>query len=81
MNNSSSGKTYMRMQNHLLNAQDKDKSVCALVEIIAKKSQNIPWVIKLDEVKQLPNNQLRRISIDKFYEIVTGDKNAFKKAL
>ena len=79
MNNSSSGKTYMRMQNHLLNAQDKDKSVCALVEIIAKKSQNIPWVIKLDEVKQLPNNQLRRISIDKFYEIVTGDKNAFKK--
>ena len=69
----------MKMQNHLLNAQDKDKSVCALVEIIAKKSQNIPWVIKLDKVKQLPNNQLRRISIDKFYEIVTGDKNAFKK--
>lgn len=79
MNSSSSGKTFMKMQNHLLNAQDKDKSVCALVEIIAKKSQNIPWVIKLDKVKQLPNNQLRRISIDKFYEIVTGDKNAFKK--
>ena len=33
----------------------------------------------MDKIKQLPNNQLRRISIDKFYEIVTGDRTAFKK--
>ena len=78
MNSSSSGKTFMKMQNHLLNAKDKDTSICALVEVIAKKSQNIPWVITLDKIKQFPNEQLRRISIDKFYEIVTGDTNAFK---
>ena len=78
MNSSSSGKIFMKMQNHLLNAKDKDKSVCALVEIIAKNSQNIPWVITLDKEKQLPNEYLRRISIDKFYEIVSGDKNAFR---
>lgn len=77
MNSSSAGKTFMKMQNHLLNAADKEKSVCALVEIIAKKSQNIPWTITLDKTKQQPNEQLRRISIDKFYEIVTGEKTAF----
>lgn len=79
MNSSSSVKTYMKMQNHLLNADDKDKSICALVEVISKRSQNIPWVITLDKKKQLPNERLRRISIDKFYEIVTGDNEAFKK--
>lgn len=78
MNSSSSGKTFMKMQNHLLNSKDKDISVCALVEVIAKKSQNIPWVITLDKIRQSSNEQLRRISIDKFYEIVTGDKNSFK---
>ena len=79
MNSSSSSNTFMKMQNHLLNADDKDRSICSLVEVIAKKSQNIPWVVTLDKVKQKPNEQLRRISIDKFYEIVTGDKFAFKK--
>ncbi|MBU0278660.1 MULTISPECIES: Eco47II family restriction endonuclease [unclassified Gemella] len=77
MNSSSSSKTFMKMQNHLLNAEDKEKSICALVEVIAKKSQNIPWIITLDKAKQSSNEKLRRISIDKFYEIVTGDKNAF----
>lgn len=79
MNSSSSAKTYMRMQNHLLNSKDKDSSICALVEIIAIKSQNIPWIITLDKIKQQSNESLRRISIDKFYEIVTGDKIAFLK--
>ncbi len=79
MNSSSSAKTFMKMQNHLLNGDDKDISICALVEIIAKKSQDIPWVITLDKIKQSENERLRRISIDKFYEIVTGDKEAFKK--
>ncbi|MGR3808191.1 Eco47II family restriction endonuclease [Pasteurella testudinis] len=78
MNSSSSGKTFMRMQNHLLNSSDKEVSVCALVEVIAKKSQDIPWVITLDGKKQQSNERLRRISIDKFYEVVTGDKFAFR---
>lgn len=79
MNSSSSAKTYMKMQNHLLNAEDKEHSICALVEVIAKESQDIPWIVTLDKKQQHANEQLRRISIDKFYEIVTQDKYAFKK--
>ncbi len=79
MNSSSSAKTYMKFQNHLLNSDDKDNSICALVEIIAKESQDKEWIVTVDKVKQKPNDRLRRISIDKFYEIVTGDKEAFKK--
>lgn len=79
MNSSSSAKTYMKFQNHLLNSEDKDRSICALVEIIAKQSQDIEWATSIDKVKQKTNKKLRRISIDKFYEIVTDDKDAFKK--
>ena len=78
MNSSSSITTFIKMQNHLLNAKDKDKSICALVEVIAKKSQNIPWTITLNKIKQTSNERLRRISIDKFYEIITGNANSFK---
>jgi hypothetical protein len=76
MNSSSGAKTYMRFLNTLLN---HNGSQCLLVEIIAKKSQNIPWVVTLDKIKQKPNNNIRRVSIDKFYEIVTKDKLAFQK--
>lgn len=78
MNSSSSSKTFMRMQNHLLNFDEEKTSICALVEVISKESQNIPWVITLDGIKQKSNERLRRISIDKFYEIVTGEKYAFR---
>lgn len=76
MNSSSSAKTYMRFQNTLL---EDSESVCILVEVIAKRSQNIPWVITLDGIKQKENTRIRRVSIDKFYEIVTNQKDAFKK--
>lgn len=76
MNSSSSAKTYMRFQNTII----KDSNAkCFLVEIIAKNSQNIPWVITLDGKKQPSNKNIRRVSIDKFYEIATKDKLAFKK--
>lgn len=75
MNSSSSAKTYMRMLNTLV----KDiEATCLLVEIIAKNSQNIPWVVTLDSKKQPTNERIRRVSIDKFYELVTKEKNAFK---
>ena len=74
MNSSSSQKTYMRMQ-HKINKLPKAN--CFLVEVIAKNSQNIPWIISLDS-EQISDNRIRRVSIDKFYEIVTNDKNAFK---
>jgi hypothetical protein len=76
MNSSSSAKTYMRFQNTVL--KDRDAK-CFLVEIIAKHSQDVPWVVTLDKVKQTSNESIRRVSIDKFYEIVTKDKLAFQK--
>lgn len=76
MNSSSSQKTFMRFQNTLLK---NSESTCFLVEIIAKSSQNIPWIITLDGKKQPLNQSIRRVSIDKFYEIVTNEKNSFKQ--
>lgn len=73
MNSSSSAKTYMRMQNKIL--QDPENK-CFLVEVIARRSQDIEWVCSIDN-QSMHHNHIRRISIDKFYEIVTGDENAF----
>ena len=74
MNSSSSAKTYMRMQNTLIKQPD---ATCYLVEVIAKSSQDIPWVITLDGERQAAHEQIRRISIDKLYEKVTGIDDAF----
>lgn len=74
MNSSSSQKTYMRMQ-HTINNNSQAK--CYLVEVIAKNSQNIPWQISLDGIS-ISDERIRRASIDKFYEIVTGRPQAFK---
>lgn len=75
MNSSASQKTYMRMQNVIIN---EPKAVCMLVEVIAKKSQNIPWETTVDKEKMKHEN-IRRVSIDKFYEIVTENKSSFKE--
>ncbi len=75
MNSSSSQKTYIKMQGMLLkNAQNR----CFLVEVIAKKSQNEPWKISLDGTSH-EHEYIRRVSIDKFYELVTGEHDSFKK--
>ena len=73
MNSAASTKTYMKMQSQLLRDDD---CACFLVEVIAKKSQNIPWTISLDGQKQ-KHRRIRRVSIDKFYELVTGEEDAF----
>lgn len=73
MNSSSSAKTYMRMQNKIIQNPD---AVCMLVEIIAKRSQNIPWGCSIDG-QRVSHENIRRVSIDKFYEIATGNPNAF----
>jgi hypothetical protein len=74
MNSSSSQKTYMKMQAMLL---DDAENRCMLVEIISKKSQNTPWKVSLDGIAR-EHDFIRRVSIDKFYEIVTGDRKSFK---
>lgn len=74
MNSSSSQKTYIRMQNTLLNKPD---ATCMLVEVIARNSQNIVWNVSLDG-NPVSSKNIRRVSIDKFYELVTGERTAFK---
>lgn len=73
MNAAASAKTYMKMQGQLLNDDD---CVCFLVEVIAKKSQNIAWVVSIDGQRQV-HKRIRRVSIDEFYKIVTGEENSF----
>lgn len=74
MNSSSSQKTYMKMQAMLL---DNAENRCMLVEVIAKNSQNIAWKISLDGMPR-QHEYIRRVSMDKFYELVTGSTDAFK---
>lgn len=75
MNSASSQKTYMKMQNQLLS---DDQAVCMLVEVIAKKSQNEKWKATVDK-RIFSHERIRRVSIDKFYEVVFGDPAAFAK--
>lgn len=73
MNSASAGKTYIKMQNQLL--QDDD-CACFLVEAIAQKSQNIKWETTVDGNK-VSHRRIRRVSMDQFYSIVTGEEDAF----
>ena len=73
MNSSASSKTYIRMQSKLL---ADDDCACLLVEAIAKKSQNITWAVSVDG-EQKKHRRIRRVSMDKFYALVTGEEDAF----
>lgn len=73
MNSASAGKTFIKMQNQLLNDDD---CACFLVEAIAQKSQNIKWETTVDKNK-VGHKLIRRVSIDQFYSLVTGQKDAF----
>lgn len=63
------------MQSVLIN---DPSATCMLVEVIANKSQNVKWVISLDGERESHEN-IRRVFIDQFYEIVTGEPTAFKQ--
>lgn len=75
MNAASSQKTYMKMQAKLL---DDDQATCYLVEVISKKSKDETWSISLDKCHR-SHKKIRRMSMDKFYELVFGDPKAFYK--
>lgn len=75
MNSSSSQKTYMRMQSMLIK---EPTATCMLVEVIATKSQNAKWIVSLDD-ERVENENIRRVSIDQFYALVTGEQTAFKQ--
>ncbi len=73
MNSASAGRTFIKMQNQLLNDDD---CACFLVEAIAKESQNIKWETTVDRSK-VSHKLIRRVSIDRFYALVTGQEDAF----
>lgn len=75
MNSASSQATYIKMQNQLIKDPD---STCMLVEAIAKQSQNIVWKVSLNGEKY-GHERIRRVSMDKFYEIVFGQSDAFMR--
>src|SRR5204862_3111625 len=76
MNSSSSQRTYQRMEQKI---KQNPQVQCYLVEVIAEKSQNEIWKVSFGEDEKCSDERIRRISIDKFYEIITGDKQAFFK--
>lgn len=73
MNSASAGKTFIKMQHQLLNDDD---CACFLVEAIAQHSQNIKWETTVDK-KKVGHKLIRRVSLDKFYALVTGQEDAF----
>ena len=75
MNSASAGKTFIKMQNQLLNDDD---CACFLVEAIAQQSQNIKWETTVDK-KKVGHKLIRRVSLDQFYSLVTGEDDAFYK--
>ena len=75
MNSASAGKTYIKMQSQLLNDDD---CACFLVEAIAQKSQNIKWETTVDG-KRVSHKRIRRVSLDQFYALTTGEEDAFYK--
>lgn len=75
MNSAAAGKTYIKMQSQLL---DDDDCACFLVEAIAKKSQNIKWSTTVDG-KSVSHKKIRRVSLEQFYALVTGQEDAFYK--
>lgn len=73
MNAASSQRTYIKMQSQLL---DEPNCFLYLVEVIAKRSQNIEWRCHVDKVPVF-HERIRRVSIDQFYKEITGIDDAF----
>ena len=75
MNSAAAQKTYMKMQQKIIR---DSKATCMLVEVIATHSQNKTWIATVDK-ERFENEHIRRVSMDKFYEIVFNDNLAFAK--
>ncbi len=73
MNSSSGQKTYIGMQNQILKTPN---DMCFLVETIAPHSRNAVWKCSVNG-ESVSHDKIRRVSMDKFYELVTGIPNAF----
>lgn len=75
MNSAASNDTFIKMMDQM---HHNDDCVCMLVEAIALHSQNKIWEKKVrGKDEKISIRRIRRVSIDKFYEIVTGESDAF----
>lgn len=75
MNSASSRECYMKMQAKLLN---DGRATCYLVETNSTKSKDEIWRITLDK-QTFYHASIRRISLDKFYELVFGATQVYDK--
>lgn len=73
MNSSSSQKTYIQMQDQIMQTPN---DYCYLVEVIAPVSRDIPWGCSVNG-RHVEHQHIRRVSIDRFYREVTGISDAF----
>lgn len=76
MNANSAQATMMKF---LQKAKDDSKALCLLVEVIAKRSQDIMWCGTFRGVYLGGDERIRRMSIDKFYNLVFHNEDAFCK--
>ena len=74
MNSNSAGAVHGRMRGLI---EGNRKAHCYLVEVIAKKSRVIPLKLGSRPLLDERQERLRKISIDRFYKLVTGDEKAF----
>jgi len=75
LNGSSGTDTYKRMERQI---QLDPSAQCLLVIVITKKSHDEPWATTINKVKKC-DPRIRRVSIDRFYEKVTGSPDAFAR--
>jgi len=75
MNSSSAKSVHPHMRGLV---EGNSKAICYLVEIVAKNSQDTEWRLRNAPLREDRQKRLRRISIDRFYDIVTGDPYAFR---
>lgn len=82
MNSSSKESTYQKLERL---ADKYVNAKCYYVQIIAKKSIHKKWYAEFDKTKDdvetrvYNHDRVYEISADKFYELLTNDKNAFYK--
>ncbi len=81
MNSAAASATYLKMLDKLMRS-GSNETICYLVEVIAKRSQNVVWNVTITNNGHRDNYShpnIRRISIDKFYDVVFGGENTFFK--
>ncbi|WP_298617369.1 Eco47II family restriction endonuclease [uncultured Thermosynechococcus sp.] len=75
MNSNAKENIFRKMEKTI---ESDSRAICFLVEVISKESKQVPWSVKIGS-ELITNERIKIISIDQFYGIATGQKNAFAK--